>query len=68
MHALSEAAEKLFQGGAGPAFVRVDDSGVPVPPPAAGIQPARLQHAQAVADADLPAELRRRYLESEPAR
>jgi hypothetical protein len=41
MHALSEAAEKLFQGGAGPAFARVDDSGVPVPPPAAGIQPAR---------------------------
>jgi hypothetical protein len=29
---------------------------------------AVLQHAQAVADADLPAELRRRYLESEPAR
>jgi len=41
MRALSKAAEKLFQAGAGPAFVRVDDSGVPVPPSAACIQPAR---------------------------
>jgi len=40
MPALSEAADTLIQGGAGPAFVVVDDSGTAVRPPAAVIRVA----------------------------
>jgi hypothetical protein len=43
MPALSVAADTLIQSGAGPAFVVVDDSDAPVPPPAAGRRSAHVK-------------------------
>lgn len=42
MPTLSMKAEALIQSGAGPAFVVVDDSGAPVPPPTVGSRFARV--------------------------
>jgi Ferritin-like len=42
MPELSRKADRLIADGFGPAFVVVDDSGVPVPPPTAGQQAARV--------------------------
>ena len=42
MPALGGAADTLIQTGAGPAFVPVDDTGAPVPPPAVGRQSTRV--------------------------
>jgi Ferritin-like len=55
MPALRQAGGVLFQGGAGPAFVTVDESGAPLDPPAAGNQVARVSNEADVAAGAPPA-------------